>query len=65
MKGVVRPQAMPTRRKPRVQRKIEGEEAFGSELGVVVGVEEGIEAVMVEVIDMREAMVGRLERNVR
>lgn len=56
---------MPTRRKPRVQRKIEGEEAFGSELGVVVGVEEGIEAVMVEVIDMREAMVGRLERNVR
>ena len=25
MKGVVRPQAMPTRRKPRVQRNIEGE----------------------------------------
>ena len=29
MKGVVRPQAMPTRRKPRIQRNIEGEGASG------------------------------------
>lgn len=29
MKGVVRPQAKPTRRKPRVKRKSEGEEVGG------------------------------------
>lgn len=29
MKGVVRPQARPTRRKPRVQLRIEGEEGGG------------------------------------
>lgn len=31
MKGVVRPQAKPTRRKPRVERKSEGEEVGGGE----------------------------------
>ena len=35
MKGVVRPQAMPTRRKPRVQRRGEGEEEEGG--GDMVG----------------------------
>lgn len=34
MKGVVRPQAIPTRRKPRVQRKMEG--GGGSDEGSVV-----------------------------
>jgi len=40
MKGVVRPQAMPTRRKPRVQFRIEGVGGGGSvaeEAMVVVG----------------------------
>ena len=31
MKGVVRPQAMPIRRKPRVERNREGEEVWGEE----------------------------------
>lgn len=31
MKGVVRPQAKPTRRKPRVERKTEGGEVGGGE----------------------------------
>ena len=60
MKGVVRPQAMPTRRKPSVQRKTEGDGVAGSELGV--GVEDESEAVAVEVIDMREVMIGRVEK---
>lgn len=34
MKGVVRPQARPTRRKPRVQLRIEGEEAGGVSVSV-------------------------------
>lgn len=34
MKGVVRPQARPTRRKPRVQFKIEGEEWGGASVSV-------------------------------
>lgn len=34
MKGVVRPQARPTRRKPRVQFKIEGEEGGGASVSV-------------------------------
>jgi hypothetical protein len=44
MKGVVRPQAMPTRRKPRVQFRIEGEEG---------------DAVSVSVSDMLVARDGR------
>ncbi len=44
MKGVVRPQAMPTRRKPMVQFKIEGE---------------GGAAVSVSVSDMLAARDGR------
>jgi len=44
MKGVVRPQAMPTRRKPRVQFRIEGE---------------GGAAVSVSVSDMLAARDGR------
>lgn len=40
MKGVVRPHAIPTRRKPRVQRKMEGEGAAGSSVVVdIVGVD--------------------------
>ena len=35
MKGVVRPQARPTRRKPRVQLKIEGEGGGGGGVGKV------------------------------
>lgn len=42
MKGVVRPHAMPTRRKPRVQRKMEGEGAAGSSV-IVDTVREGRE----------------------
>ncbi len=43
MKGVVRPHARPTRRKPSVQLMMEGEEEGGSEGAVVdmVGVGEG------------------------
>lgn len=43
MKGVVRPQARPTRRKPRVQFRIEGEEGGGVEVEdiLAVGVGEG------------------------
>ena len=36
MKGVVRPQAMPTRRKPRVHRKMEGEGEVGTSGSMVV-----------------------------
>lgn len=50
MKGVVKPQARPTRRKPRVQLRIEGE-GWGEE-----GDEEGMEVE--EEVDVAEGMVG-------
>ena len=43
MKGVVRPQAMPTRRKPRIQFRIEGEGLGGGGVAVedIFGVDGG------------------------
>lgn len=38
IKGVVRPQARPTRRKPRVQLRIEGEEGGGLEVSDIFAV---------------------------
>ena len=38
MKGVVRPQARPTRRKPRVQLRIEGEGGGGTSVSDIVEV---------------------------
>ena len=41
MKGVVRPQAMPTRRKPSVQRKMEGEGGEGESPASIAGFRNG------------------------
>ncbi len=49
MKGVVRPQAAPTRRKPSVQRRMEGEAGGGGVSGSMVdGVGRGEGEVRVE-----------------
>lgn len=52
MKGVVRPHAMPTRRKPRVQRIMEGEGSDGG--GVAVGEGEGRAGERVVGVDIVE-----------
>lgn len=42
MKGVVRPQARPTRRKPRVQFKTDGEEGGAGSVSDMVAMDGGV-----------------------